>query len=107
MTKHTPGPWRTVNHSWSTTGIYADDSRVAKDWRIGEMSIEQEATEENQERLEEILAKNAALASAAPELLDALKRLVAHDKAADLRDGLEHCIELQQAEAAIAKAEGK
>lgn len=61
MSKHTPGPWKSVNHSWSDTSILAPDF----DHAICRLDINH-ATEESQE------ADEAQMA-AAPELLEALR----------------------------------
>ncbi len=63
---HAAGPWEIVEHSWSDTGIYAGGARIAL------LSIEDYATEENQEQLEAKMAANARLIAAAPDLLAAL-----------------------------------
>lgn len=66
MSKHTPGPWRVVEHSWSDTGIYSDKHHIAH------LSIEGVATERNQSELEASMGANAKLIAAAPDLLEAL-----------------------------------
>lgn len=53
-TKHTPTPWHAVENSWSHTGIYAGHKEVAG------LDIYDEATEENQEDHEALMAANAA-----------------------------------------------
>jgi hypothetical protein len=67
MSKHTPGPWQVIEHSWSDTGIYAVNDRVAK------LSIYDEATEDTQEEMELTMAANAHLIAAAPDLLEACR----------------------------------
>lgn len=62
----TPGPWAHVKHSWADVGIYAGSTQIAL------LSIEREATEENQDELEARQAADARLIAAAPELLAAL-----------------------------------
>ena len=49
---------------------------------------------------------NADLIAAAPDLLGALEALVLHGEAADHREGVEQCLELQQAKLLIAKVKG-
>lgn len=68
MSKHTPGPWKSVNHSWSDTSILAPDF----DHAICRLDINH-ATEESQEADEAQMAANARLIAAAPELLEALR----------------------------------
>jgi hypothetical protein len=63
MNKHTPGPWIVVEHSWCDTGIYAERHAIAG------LSIEGIADESNQSQLEAVMAANAKLIAAAPELL--------------------------------------
>lgn len=67
-TKHIPGPWRVFNHSWSDTSILADGF----DHAVCLLGINY-ATEESQEADEAVMAANAALIAAAPELLDVLR----------------------------------
>jgi len=67
MSKHTPGPWRVFEHSWCDTSIVADGF----DHGICSLDINH-ATEETQEADEALMAANARLISAAPELLEAL-----------------------------------
>jgi hypothetical protein len=57
-TKHTPTPWMAVEHSWSTTGIYAKDQ--SEGGTIAVLCIEGEAAEDTQEELEAWMAANAA-----------------------------------------------
>ena len=74
MSKHTPGPWKTLEHSWSDTSIVAEGF----DHGICLLDINH-ATEESQEADEALMAANARLIAAAPELLadliDAAKTL--------------------------------
>ena len=72
--KATPGPWRSVEHSWSDTGIYHAGGRVAL------IDISDEANEENQAELEGIASANAEyIVAANPQtilvLLDEIEAL--------------------------------
>lgn len=67
-TKHTPGPWKVFNHSWSDTSIIAPGF----DHGICCLDINH-ATEESQEADEEQMAANARLIAAAPDLLETLR----------------------------------
>ena len=102
-TKHTPGPWAyaTAQDGWRFNIHQADGapytpgySDVA--WSMNTVSGEAKDVQE----------ANARLIAAAPELLEALEALVRHDSAADSREGLPACIELDSARDAIAKARG-
>lgn len=64
--KHIAGPWRVLNHSWCDTSILADGF----DHAICCLDINH-ATEESQEADEALMAANARLIAAAPELLGA------------------------------------
>jgi hypothetical protein len=68
--EHVPGPWRIVEHSWSRTGIYAGDFIG-----IAALDIEHSATEETQDAQEAVMAANARLIAAAPDLLAALQKV--------------------------------
>lgn len=94
--KHTPGPWRVFNHSWSDTSILADGF----DHGICLLDINH-ATEESQEADEALMAANARLIAAAPELLDALKAAVS---TIELEYGPNSCTAYR---ALITKAEGE
>jgi hypothetical protein len=68
---HTPKPWKAVANSWQHTTIYDANGKTVctldlEDWDV---------TEENQDELENQQAEVAAILSAAPEVLDALKVL--------------------------------
>lgn len=69
-TKHTPGPWTTVEHSWSRIGIYAGEKAIAA------LDIHEQATEETEDALGQEMAANALVMAAAPELAEALSILV-------------------------------
>ncbi len=90
MSKHTPGPWsvKTPLNDPRAFDVHAGMTILTR----GYWAYNGEA--------------DARLIAAAPDLLEALKALVRHDKAADEREGLEACLERQEAEAAIAKAGG-
>lgn len=66
--KHTPGPWKTFNRSWCETSICAPGF----DHGICCLDINH-ATEESQEADEALMAANARLIAAAPDLLEALQ----------------------------------
>lgn len=110
-TKHTPGPWHCDD-------VHPDSGSImigsAKDWvcvmchKPDDYAAERGDDEENERQT----LSNARLIAAAPELLEALKNLVAaYDSAIhDEYDGTEmlSCLlgEADSARAAIAKAEG-
>lgn len=70
--KHIPGPWRVFNHSWSATSILADGF----DHAICLLDINH-ATEESQEADEALMAANARLIAAVPELLASAQAVIA------------------------------
>ena len=94
--KHTPGPWQIVEHSWSDTGIYANDKQVAL------LNIAPYADEDTQQTLEAEAAANARLIAAAPKLLEALLGIVEIGK----RDmsNLKYDVYFAEARAALADA---
>lgn len=59
----TKGRWEVIEHSWSDTSLVCDNKTIAM------QTISEEATEENQQELEEEVAYNFKLMSKAPELL--------------------------------------
>lgn len=63
--RHTPGPWKVAEHSWCETTIYAGGRTIAC------LDIN-DATEETQEAMEALMAADARLIVAAPDLLQAL-----------------------------------
>ena len=68
MSKFTPGPWKVLEHSWSDTSI------VAEGFDHGICSLDiNHATEDSQEADEALMAANARLIAAAPDLLAALQ----------------------------------
>ena len=64
---HTPGPWRIFEHSWSDTSVLAEGF----DHAVCLLDINH-ATEESQASDEAVMAANARLIAAAPDLLQAL-----------------------------------
>ena len=96
--KHTPGPWCTHRCGFSSVYIEA---------RVGGGMLQEVAccgpTNEGSDQQE----ANARLIAAAPELLDALRGLLALEEE-NLRgyDDIDVCAEVQFARAAIAKAAG-
>jgi hypothetical protein len=93
---HTPGPWQTdqAEHDapYQDIRIHAGKGSICRVWiddaPVHDYNAEQRA--------------NARLIAAAPELLEALKRLMG--ETTTMQDALEAA---QQARAAIAKAEGE
>lgn len=65
------GPWEIVEHNWSDTSIYDADDQL-----ICTLSIRDDATEENQEQLEQIMDARARAIAAMPQLLAACERFV-------------------------------
>lgn len=103
---HTSTPWTVTANSWQYTTIYSADGT-----RICQLDLEDwDVTEDSQTALEAKQAKVAALLSAAPDLLAALKAtLEIHVDMANSGDcgfwdpeDEEH---VKQARAAISKAE--
>jgi hypothetical protein len=98
MSKHTPGPWH-----WSNRYKTSDNERFT--WSLiganGYGILSCDGEENSPQGLGESGATNARLIAAAPELLDALLRVL-RDVASDGRDGWE-----DQARAAVAKATGE
>ena len=109
-TGHTPGPW----HIGQEQNYSVDRFKRNAEWaRIRNAENGLVATVESvhpkgkrQSKDFDIEAANAALIAAAPDLLAALRALVAHDAAEDERADLSPSIELQQARTAIARATG-
>lgn len=66
--KNSPTPWQKFEHSWDSTSIADSDGNI-----ICSLSIYDEATEENQQELEEQMDADANLIVAAPDLLEALE----------------------------------
>jgi len=66
--KNSTTPWQKFEHSWDSTSIADSDGNI-----ICSLSIYDEATEDNQQELEEQMDANADLIVAAPDLLEALK----------------------------------
>jgi hypothetical protein len=85
MSKHTPGPW--VQRKGELKG--SDGNNVCV-WGLGLAHCSRDAVAE----------ANARLIAAAPDLLEALKEIVQ-------RNEIQHWFNLDQARAAIAKAEGE
>ena len=86
MSAHTPGPWHTIGTLADRPLVEAEDGGMVADLVEREDDAETRA--------------NAILISAAPELLEALKRIV--------KEATGHTLAaLDEAQAAIAKAEGK
>jgi len=102
-TKHTPGPWRAFEHSWCDTSIVADGF----DHGICSLDINH-ATEESQEADAALMAANARLIAAAPDLLESLHeiRALAHDDIADPDDRAVRGRIVAMARDAIKKATG-
>ena len=95
--------WRVVEHSWARTSIYCGKALICS------LSIEETATEENQEDLELEMAKHARLIAAAPEMLEALMEILEVAKASlQYADSIpdEDRATINKAKTAIAKAEG-
>jgi hypothetical protein len=65
--KNSTTPWQKLEHSWDSTSIADSDGNI-----ICSLSIDDEATEDNQQELEEQMDANANLIVAVPDLLEAL-----------------------------------
>lgn len=68
--RHTSGPWTVMEQSWSNTAVVAGDDCICA------LDINH-ATEETQEALEAVMAANARLIAAAPDLLEAAQEALA------------------------------
>lgn len=88
MSKHTPGPWAVEDDIF----VYTHDGRCI----VGAPGVN---------LTEDEAAANASLIAAAPDLLQVLKRFVAD--AADYPAWQRPCAVVEEAEATIAKAEGR
>jgi len=89
MGGHTPGPWTVTPDSFVMAG-----SRPS----VGVARVITHVQK---------FPANARLIAAAPDLLEALKDLVRHDRLADERDGMWACVEREAAEDVIAWVEGR
>jgi hypothetical protein len=98
--QYTPGPWRVG----LAPGV-PDELEILSPQRFFQVASVWGGLDVNDDTNPTMHA-NARLIAAAPELLDALRRLVVHDEAADWREGLPNCAELDRARDAIAKAIG-
>ena len=101
---HTPGPWNVTDNSWETSTVYDEDGRP-----VALCPIDERCDEENQQTYERIKEANALLIAAAPDLLEALHRIMdyAHTGAAVRDIDTSEQPEFVAARAAIAKAEGR
>jgi len=95
MSKHTPGPWYPF---YEGSGDYLICSRT-DETEIASLS-RSDAHFMGTGKGASINEANAKLIAAAPELLEALREIVS-------RNEIQHWFNLDQAKAAIAKAEGK
>jgi hypothetical protein len=95
--KHTPGPWRVFNHSWSDTSVLADGF----DHAVCLLDINY-ATEESQDADEAVMAANARLIASAPEFYDWAMRAIARKHRGQVFLDYEDVIDLENI---IAKAE--
>ncbi len=100
MSTPTPGPWRWMNNE----ALVADHGQ-----RRAILTAEglQTCGGDGRLRLLDIDEPNARLIALAPDLYDALKRLVVHDVAQDAHEGLTPSVELEQACDILAKVEGQ
>jgi hypothetical protein len=99
MSKHTPGPWKynsKLSGSENHRGFYITANRGMT---IGELHPLDPDGDEGK--------ANARLISAAPDLLESLKAILACDGSRGIYDATKHIKEIQLAEIAIKKAEGK
>lgn len=88
--KHTPGPWRAIGAAVHAPARHADSQRIA-DCRALLPDAE--------------LRANAALMAAAPDMLDALRRVLRHIPAD--AGGASMSDDVHRARAAIARATGE
>lgn len=95
--KGSKGIWKVEEHSWSDTSVLCNEKTVCS------ISISEEATEENQEELENEALSNANLISAAPELLAACQEFIRKCEAGEARS----VKSLAQMKLAVAKALGQ
>lgn len=77
--KGTKGKWEVCEHSWSDTSLMAGDKSIAT------QSIYDDATEENQEELENEVSANFRLLSASKDLLEACIEFVRKVDAGEAR----------------------
>ena len=100
MIKFTKGPWKMVENSWEYTTIYSNDSEICT------LNIN-DATEDNEIELSQVMEANAHLIAAAPDLYEALEEIinsewmVTHDWGGDRNSVME------KGRKALAKARGK
>ena len=104
MSKHTPGPFTVSGRT-----IYAGKLQIGlayAEWdaEVGLQDMHGKYLIDNQDNTveEETAQANADLWAAAPELLEALQKLLRHIEAGDV-----HPYDLSHARAAIARAEGR
>ena len=67
--RHTPGPWKVIDHSWSDVSIYGGGRYIAT------LSIKYDCGEDTQETFEQRNDADARLIASAPELLSMLEEL--------------------------------
>ena len=72
MSNFTKGPWELIENSWAITTIYATDGQGI----ICESNIGSNATEETQDELESIQSADMHLIAAAPDMYEALEKLI-------------------------------
>jgi len=98
---HTPGPWRAFNHSWSDTSILAHGF----DHAICLLDINH-ATEGSQDADEALMAANARLIAAAPDLLEACRLFLGYN-ADEGDDGIAFMLAYERAVSAALQAVAK
>ena len=111
MSKHTPGPWSVgeVSHKKQRVDI---DSRSYDEFMDNQRWTGLARTygcEDYPEKGSEAMMANARLIAAAPELLEALRGMLALDEEHHQRGHCDDdvCAEVRKARAAIAKAKGE